>query len=101
MPSRIGGLGLRYCRCSDVERMQILLLVAALATLVLWLAGLAAHALDWARRFQANTVRTRSVLSTVFLGRQLLLRSPYAILTTALAAAWHELRRLVSVAQPA
>jgi hypothetical protein len=95
------GLGLRYCRCSDVERMQVLLLVAALATLLHWLAGLGGRALDWARRFQANTVRARSVLSTIFLGRQLMLRSPCALPSSAFIAAWRELKRLVIQAQPA
>jgi hypothetical protein len=94
------GLGLRYCRCSDVERMQVLLLIAALATLMLWLAGLGAHARDWGRRFQANTVRSRSVLSTIFLGRQIMLRSPCSLSSSAFDAAWHELERLVALAQP-
>ena len=32
-PSRIAGAsGMHYCRCGDVERMQVPLLVAALAT---------------------------------------------------------------------
>jgi hypothetical protein len=95
------GLGLRYCRCGDVERMQVLLLVAALATLMLWLAGLGAHARDWTRRFQANTVRTCSVLSTIFLGRHLMLRAPHSLPSSAFDAAWHELKRLVALAQPA
>lgn len=94
------GLGLRYCRCSHVERMQMLLLVAALATLMHWLAGLGARAMDWTRRFQANTVRSRSVLSTIFLGRQLILRTPCALPSSAFIAAWHELKRLVVQAQP-
>ena len=50
----------------------MLLLLAALGTLACWLAGLAAEARDWGRHFQANTIRTRRVLSTVFIGRQLL-----------------------------
>jgi hypothetical protein len=57
------GLGLRYGRCNDVERIQVLLLIGALATLMLWLAGLGARALHWTRRFQANTVRARAVLA--------------------------------------
>jgi len=95
------GLGLRYCRCSDVERMQVLLLVAALATLMLWLAGLGGRALDLTRRFQANTVRSRSVLSTIFLGRQLLLRDPCSLPSDVFSAAWAELKCLVARAQPA
>jgi hypothetical protein len=52
--------------------MEVLLLLAALGTLACWLAGLAAEARDWGRHFQVNTVRRRAVLSTVFLGRELL-----------------------------
>lgn len=93
------GFGLRYCRCNDVERLQVLLLVAALATLMLWLVGVCAQALDWARRFQANTVRNRAVLSTLFLGRQVLLRTPGALSMSALRLAWNELNGLAAEAQ--
>lgn len=53
-------------------RPAILVLIAALGTLLCWLAGLVATAHAWSRHFQVNTVRTRAVLSSVFLGRQLL-----------------------------
>jgi hypothetical protein len=66
------GFALRYARSRRAERLEVLLLLAALGTLVCWLAGLAAEARDWGRHFQANTVRTRRVLSTTFIGRQLL-----------------------------
>jgi hypothetical protein len=66
------GFALRYARSRRAERLEVLLLLAALGTLACWLAGLAAAAREWGRHFQANTVRTRSVLSTVFVGRQLL-----------------------------
>ena len=74
------GFALRYARTRRAERMEVLLLVAALGALACWLAGLAAEAQDWGRHFQANTVRRRAVLSTVFLGRQVLtsLRLPLA-----------------------
>ena len=65
------GFGLHYARCDDGRRLEVLLLIAALASLVLWLVGLCGRALDWARRLQANTERRRPVLSTVFIGRQL------------------------------
>ena len=45
------------------ERLEALLLVGALATLVLWLMGLAAKARRWGRHFQANTERRRNVLA--------------------------------------
>jgi hypothetical protein len=66
------GFALRYARSRRAERMEALLLLAALGALACWLAGLAAAARQWARHFQANTVRRRAVLSTVFVGRQLL-----------------------------
>jgi hypothetical protein len=75
MKSHRWGLGLRYCRCRSAERLQVLLLVAALATLALWLVGLGARALGVSKHFQANTERRRCVLSTLFVGRQLLLRT--------------------------
>jgi hypothetical protein len=67
------GFGLRYARFGDGRRLEVLLLIAALASLVLWLVGVYGRALDWARSLQANTER-RPVLSTVFIGRELLRR---------------------------
>ena len=66
------GFGLELARCQSVERRQALLLIATFATLVLWLAGLAARARRWEAHFQANTVRYRRVHSAVFLGREVL-----------------------------
>jgi len=66
------GFALRYARSRRAERLEILLLLAALGTLACWLAGLAAEAHEWGRHFQPNTIRIRRVLSTVFIGRQLL-----------------------------
>lgn len=51
------GFGLQYARTRSTERLEILLLVATLATLATWLAGLVAKAKGWMRHFQANTVR--------------------------------------------
>src|SRR5215208_2892727 len=66
------GFALQYARSRHAERLALLLLIAALGTLVCWLAGLVAETRHWARHFQVNTLRTQGVLSTVFLGRQLL-----------------------------
>jgi hypothetical protein len=66
------GFALREARSRRAARLEILLLLAALGTLACWLAGLAAAAHRWGRHFQANTVRRRAVLSTVFVGRQVL-----------------------------
>ena len=65
------GFALRYARTRRPARLEALLLVAALASFILWLLGLAARDRQWARHFQANTERRRTVLSTVFLGQEL------------------------------
>lgn len=68
------GFGLRYARCLNAARLEVLLLIGALASLVVWLVGLAGRAMQRHRELQANTERRREVLSTFFIGRQLLRR---------------------------
>jgi hypothetical protein len=66
-------LGLSLCesRTKAIERLANLLLIAMLATLVLWLIGLAAQRQGLQYQFQANTTRHRAVLSLFYLGAQL------------------------------
>ena len=66
------GFALCDARSRRAERLEVLLLFAALGTLACWLAGLVADAHHWWRHFQVNTVRRRAVLSLCFVGRQLL-----------------------------
>jgi hypothetical protein len=75
--------------------------LVALATLVLWLVGLAAGAHNLARRFQANTISHRAVLSTPFLGRQLLLRRSIELPVSAFAQALERFCSLIRLASPA
>ena len=93
------GFGLRYSRSSSLERIEVLLLVVALATLVLWLVGLAGRARNIARNLQANTIRHRNVLSTPFIGRLLLLRRLADFKRAALDASLAQLRTLIFQAQ--
>lgn len=62
------GLSLELHRTYHVERLQVLLLIAALALLVAWLMGKATELSGQHRQYQANTVRHRVVLSTIFIG---------------------------------
>ena len=57
-------------------RLQVLLLIASLATFVSWLAGLAAESRGLLSRVQVGSRNTRRSLSTVFVGRYLLRRQP-------------------------
>lgn len=64
------GFGMTLGRSHNVARLNILLLIAALATVCLWWIGLHARQHGWQRQFQANTIRNRAVLSATFLALQ-------------------------------
>jgi Transposase DDE domain len=68
------GFALRYARSTQPKRLEILLLIGTLATLVAWLAGIVARRANLHRQMQANTERKRAVLSVLFIGRQFLRR---------------------------
>jgi len=89
------GFGLRYARCTKIQRLEVLLLIAALATLLLWLVGIYGCALDWVRRLQANTEVRKPVLSTVFVGAQLLRRPDVRLSKADFQTALSGLRGLV------
>jgi len=69
------GLGLRHCRSFNVNRLNIALLVAALAMLALWLFGIAAKQKNLHYSFQSNTEKRRNVLSNFVIGWQVLIQS--------------------------
>jgi hypothetical protein len=89
------GFGFRYARCNDGRRLEVLLLIAALASLVLWLVGVFGRTLDWVRRLQANTETRRPVLSTIFVGRQLLRRPDFRLSKADFQLALIELRAMI------
>ncbi|HZC00354.1 MAG TPA: IS4 family transposase [Gammaproteobacteria bacterium] len=62
------GLSLELHPTYQLEPLQGLLLIATLALRVAWLMGKATELTGQARHYQANTVKTRVVLSTLFLG---------------------------------
>ena len=72
-------VGLRHCKSRCPRRLDILLLIAMLAEIVLWLIGIIANHLGWQRHFQANTIRHRPVLSVVRLGKEVRKRKNYKI----------------------
>jgi hypothetical protein len=70
------GWSLEHSGCRSTERLDLLLLIGALASLVALLVGLAGEAARLHHQFQANTRRTRRVLSLHTLGRRLLIAPP-------------------------
>lgn len=94
------GFALRYARCNSAKRLEILLLVGTLAALVAWLVGLAGRALQLNRHLQANTERSRDVLSTFFIGCQLLLRCDVTLPPPLIKRALLTLRDQIFALQP-
>lgn len=72
------GLGLSASQTRSLQRLRVLLLIGALALFVLWLVGSAAIRETLQRQFQSNTLRTRRVLSVIYLGMQVMRRMPDA-----------------------
>ena len=64
------GLGLKKSLTKSSSRMNILLLIGAIATFAAWLAGLYIKSIGKAADFQAHSAKFSSALSTVFLGRR-------------------------------
>ncbi len=66
------GLGLKKSLTRIPERMAILLLIAAIATLAAWLAGISSIRQGKAADFQAHSSKFTSSLSIVYLGREVI-----------------------------
>lgn len=64
------GLGLKKSLTRTTGRMDVLLLIAAIATFAAWLAGLFTIHIGKANDFQAHSAKTTSALSKVYLGRE-------------------------------
>jgi len=66
------GFSLDEAKVSTKFRYENLLLVGVLATFAVWLTGKVAELKNIHRQYQANTVKTRNVLSTFYLGCRVL-----------------------------
>jgi len=92
------GWSLRHCGSRSSKRIEILLLIAALAVAIQQLAGAAAESLSIQRRHQANTVTRTRVLSIFVLGGLVLNGADAALLTAdAIHRAAARLRRHIAL----
>lgn len=91
------GFGLTISRSKQTDRLNTLLLIAALATLCLWCVGFYARQQGWQRHFQANTVRDQNVLSIPFLALQVIQRPDYQMRLYELESAFYDF--ILSIAQ--
>jgi hypothetical protein len=62
------GFSLNDSKTTHTARLNVLLLIIAIATFGLWLLGSMAKQKQLHFQFQANTIRNRNVLSNDFLG---------------------------------
>jgi hypothetical protein len=85
------GLGLRHCRSYRLERLNVALLIGALATLILWLLGTAAKQKNLHYSFQANTEKRWNVLSNFTIGWQVLERGTIKFTPKELAEAFENI----------
>ena len=74
------GWSLADSRCRSAGRLDVLLLVATLALVVMHAVGIAARASNMVRYFQVNTERRREIFSTVFLAGLVLDRGLHRLL---------------------
>lgn len=95
------GWSLEDVRCRTAARIDVLLLIAALAAIVMHTVGLAARQLGLDRQLQANTERKRAVFSTFFLAKLTIARRRHAsIPDSKLLAALREMHRLLAHTAP-
>lgn len=90
------GWGLEHVRSKNLRRLSVQIALASIAVGVVIVAGLAAEQRGIERHFQANTVRSRRVLSLVNLGRLALGDTRFAPHLT-LVSALSELRDIVAL----
>lgn len=86
------GFSFNEARCTKTYRYENLLLVAQLAMLAVWLIGHIAESKNWQQSYQANTVRSEKVLSTFFLGLEVIKRGADDFLKQELTDAIKQLR---------
>jgi Transposase DDE domain len=94
------GWSLRHVRGYSDHRLTLLVLFAALATLVVTLLGLAASAIGHHRRYQANTSKAR-VLSNFVLGLAILERRDFPALGDTLRHGQRHIHSLLHSLSPA
>jgi len=89
------GLSLELHLTYHVERLQILLLIAALALIVAWLMGKATELTAQHWQYQANTVRTRKVLSSIFIGLKMIDDRRTTLTARDIIKAWNVLHDII------
>ncbi|MBA3143110.1 IS4 family transposase, partial [Salmonella enterica] len=90
------GFGLREGMSQSVERIEVLSLIGALASIIMWLSGYALENKGIHVKYQANTVSTRRVLSFLALAKNVIRHTPGILKTLSLDKPLHKLQQRYS-----
>lgn len=90
------GFGLRYSLTNQAKRLEILLLIATLASIVSWLIALSAHRKKLQLDYQSNSIKNRTVLSITYLACQLV-RKKIIFTQKELLRSLDELRQMAQI----
>lgn len=85
------GFGLRASKSRSTGRMLVLSLLATLSTIVMWLLGYHAENKGLHLRYQANSIKSRRVISYLTLAKNILRHSPLILRRTVLSYALNHL----------
>ncbi|AWB65791.1 hypothetical protein C2869_18600 [Saccharobesus litoralis] len=93
------GFSWRHSKTQGVRRISALCLISHVATLVLWLMGYQAEKRKMHLQFQANTIKTRRVLSFLTLAKNIIvqhrMRTVMGLLKQAIRSLQHEYQKQI------
>ncbi|EJQ8147135.1 IS4 family transposase [Salmonella enterica subsp. enterica serovar Newport] len=87
------GFGLRNSKSRSTGRMLVLSLLATLSTIVMWLLGYYAENKGLHLRYQANSIKSRRVISYLTLAKNVLRHTPLILKRTVLSTVLNHLAR--------
>ena len=90
------GLGFEHHKSRCAQRITVLILIATLASILANIIGLAILMAGLHRRYQANTVKTRRVLSFHYLGLRGFVDKRFTLLCEEYEAAVLNLRTIIA-----
>lgn len=99
LKSSIYGFSFEHSHSKNKERLQILLMIAMVASVIAYLIGWIAERKNWHYKFQANTIRTRRVLSLFYLGCRIL-KKTFETPIESVWIAFNHLREFMPWAEP-
>ncbi|EIQ30898.1 putative transposase [Shigella boydii 965-58] len=87
------GFGLRASKSRSTGRILVLSLLATLSTIVMWLLGYHAENKGLHLKYQANSIKSRRVISYLTLAKNVLRHSPLILRRTVLSTVLNHLSR--------